>query len=378
MPRSTTALAREPMIARHEGDLSAFNGGPFQRGWKVVLLSAFSDPDLGNYATIPDSSGGRNGLKKAVQQAHDAGAKVLFMLDGAHISKTSAIGRVSGEAWAVRGFNGRPVEENGRWVLCPASAEWREWLANTSLRLLHLYGADGIAITGLAGAPYHLCISRNHGHGSPYAWTWGIRRLFQDLRIRMTQEAPGALLISDGALDIAREFTDALVADTQTRTGYRMEYPLLRAVYPNIRVYEDVYAPDAALSERLRAWNLAQGLPFYAPNVLAATVGPTAPRALYEAYPEVFDTPYVAAPVVTPSRDLVAEALTGRDSLLTLGNLSDEPFTGALRLPFKALALEDKVRGLRVEPDAQGAFPLALLPRQGAFWRIIPVAPLHP
>jgi hypothetical protein len=121
------------------------------------------------------------------------------------------------------------------------------------------------------------------------------------------------------------------------------------------------------LAERLRAWNVGQGLPLYSPNSASAT---SAPRRLYDAYPEILDAAYFQTSATAPTRDVVSRIFSGREIALSVGNLSDDPFSGAIRLPFKATALEDKITGLRIEPDSNGAFPLALLQRQAAFWRV--------
>jgi hypothetical protein len=184
---------------------------------------------------------------------------------------------------------------------------------------------------------------------------------------------PGAALVSIGALDLAREFTDAIVADTHALTGYRFDQPLLRSVYPSIRAYEVAAAPDELLSDRLRGWNLAHGLPMYAPNDKTAAEGPLPPRRLFEAYPEVMDARFMYEPVVTPTRDILARVAAGNSYVLMAGNLGAENFTGSLHLPFKAEALEDRLSGQRIEPDASGAFPVSLLAQQAMFWRIIPV-----
>lgn len=372
MPRPVSWLSGEPMIARHEGPLAAFTDGPLKRGWRVVLLSGFSDPLLGNYATIPEAMGGEIALKRSIAALHEAGGRALFVLDGSRIAKDSVIGKADGENWAVRGFDGKAVEEGDNWVICPANPGWRTWMGNVAVRLLRTYGADGIAVTGLAGSPAYTCINRQHGHTSPHAWVWGTRQVFSHLRDRLNSDAPNSALVSIGALDLVREFADAMVADTHSTTGYRMELPLLRAVYPSIRTYESATAATDLLSDRLRVWNIAHGLPFYAPSEAAAVKGPTAPRRLYEAYPEVLDARYYGVPVLTPSREIVASAATGTDHVLMAGNLGEENMTGSLRLPFQAAALEDKLTGRRVLPNASGAFPVSLLAQQAAFWRILP------
>ncbi|MBW3622807.1 MAG: hypothetical protein KY468_05285 [Armatimonadetes bacterium] len=372
MARPVPWIAKEPMVAHHTGALPAFTDGPFKRGWKVALLSGFSDPALGNYASIPETLGGSVGLRKAAAALHEAGGRVLFVLDGSRISKDSTLGKADGESWAVRGFNGRPVEEGNLWVLCPANAAWRASLGNVASRLLRVFGADGIAITGLAGASNYPCYSRNHGHSSSHAWVWGTRQVFSDLRRRLDKDVPGKALVGIGALDLAREFADALVADTHTRTGYRFELPLLRAVYPNIRTYESAFSPEELLSDRLRAWNVACGLPLYAPSAAAATDGPLAPRRLYEEYPIVFDARYFGGPILTPSRNIVTQAVVGSEYVLMAGNLGEENFTGPIRLPFRAAALENKLTGQKIEPDAAGLYTVSLLAQQNTYWRIIP------
>jgi hypothetical protein len=365
-PRPLPALASEPFIARHSGPQSDFTKGPLTQGWKVALLSDYSVPILGDYTAINEAQGGSAGLKKAIEELHQAGGKVLFVLDGSKVSKESIVGRGSGVAWAIRDREKKPLEENGNYLMCPSNAKWQDWLYNTAARLLRLYGADGIALTGLAGASTHPCFSAEHGHQSPYAWAWGVRRFFKTMRERLIRDFPNAVLVSDGALDLVREPADAMVADTHALTGYRFEVPMLRAVYPSIWVYEDSHAPDAELAERLRAWNVGQGLPL----ANSSSSAPPPPRRLYEAYPDVLDAPYFQNQPSTPTRDVVARILAGREIALTVGNLSDEPFSGAIRLPFKATALVDKLSGLRIEPNDEGAFPIALLARQGTFLQV--------
>jgi hypothetical protein len=145
-------------------------------------------------------------------------------------------------------------------------------------------------------------------------------------------------------------------------------------VYPSIRAYEVAAAPDELLSDRLRAWNLAHGLPMYAPTAKAASEGPLVPRRLFEAYPEVLDARYLYQPVQTSSREILAHAAAAANAyVLMAGNLGAENFTGPVRLPFKAEALEDKLSGQRIEPDGSGAFRISLLAGQASFWRIIPL-----
>jgi hypothetical protein len=370
-------LLNEPMVARQEGRLDGYLEGPFKRGWKVALLSGFSGPVLGNYVVIPSELGGQAGLRKSVADLRTAGGRVLLVLDGAHVSKESSIGKADGQGWAVRTEDRHPVEDAGNWVLCPANPAWRDWLIKIALKLARTYGVDGIAIAGLSGQNAYACHSKSHGHTSPYVWSWGTRRLFSDLRERLNRNAPDALLVSVGVLDSVREFADAMVAETHAQTGYRFEFPLLKTTVPAIRIYENAAASEPELAEQLRTWNLVQSIPSYAPNV-QATEGPLPNRRLFETFPRLMDATLMDAAVATPSRDLVARLLFTDEYLLAVGNLSGEPFTGPIRLPYKVAALEDPLTGLKLEPDSPGVFSLALLPRQGAIWRVVPLPSTGP
>jgi hypothetical protein len=363
-------LGSAATIARLSGSLS---GGPetVGRGWNVLLLSDFSSPLLGDYTTIPANLGGTEGLKKAVAAVRQAGGKVLFVLDGSHASKDSIVGRASGEKWAVRRADQTPLEENGNWVMCPSNYRWRQWLADMAVRLLRFYKADGIALAGLSDAPASPCYSADHGHASPYSWTWAVQQTFADVRAAMDKEFPDSLLLSVGALDLARGSADGMVAETPAKTGGRFEAPALKAVFPAIRVYESPYDSDPAQTERQLAWNLSQGLPLYASAPEAAEkIAP--PKRLLAAFAGLIDSAYYPTPPVASSRDVNGEIFVGSPYFLGLSAVGEENYVGDVQLPFRAQALEDPLSGLRIEPKAPGLFPLALPPHQAFLWKIVP------
>lgn len=374
MHRSPEWFERQTSIGEHRGaPTSAGLGQKGPSNATLVLLGA-SDRERSDYLTFSASVGGASGLRSAIDAVHQANGHVLLYLDGALLARDAPFARTTeGEAAAMCDRDGKPLEPfAGYWRMCPATQAWRDWVADTAAKLVRSTGADGVFLDSACTLANEPCYDRTHKHPSPFVWNWGVRQLLQEVRRRLFQAKPDAVLVAAGAADIAREYVDAFVTYSHAWTSERQEVPLARAVYPNLSLFEGLPAdatPENA--ERFAAWSFANGLGLYAP---AATGGPALARKLerlqeYQAaLPELRTGGLALASVDAGSQDLVGRVFVGDRTVVTLANLGDTPFLGTLRLPEVITRLADPLTGLVIPRDAQGSFPVAVAPRSTSAW----------
>ncbi|HEY3283261.1 MAG TPA: DUF6259 domain-containing protein [Armatimonadota bacterium] len=343
-------------------------------GATAVVLMGYTEADRSDYLRTTTDVVGPGSLKRSIDAAHAAGVRVLLSIDGSLLSKESPFLKQEDAAASImRDEGGKRLEPyKGFWRMCPANLKWRDWLCTQAARLLRTTGADGFFVDSICALPADPCYTRGHDHPTPYAWNWGARRLLMELRERIAQVNTETVLVAAGSSDIAREFVDGFVSLSHQWTGHQMEQPVLRAVFPTLNVFEAFEeAGNPELSERQLAWNFANGLALYVGSINREV--PLLPqlqllRRYHHALPEITGGAMVLAEVKATSPELVGRVFSGNQVAVTLANLGDAVYKGAIQLPEAIVSLTDPLSNLTLTPDASGRFEVALPPRSATAW----------
>jgi hypothetical protein len=147
-----------------------------------------------DYKLIADA-GGEKALRAAIADAHKAGGRVFFHINGQLACEKSKFFPKYGQynrAVMVDGYSYRQTINRLKFqVMCPSTEVWRTKLAYYQEKLRNL-GADGVWLDQIGCDPARLCFGDKHGHTTPAnAFGPGYMRMLEEFGKIWRGEAPG-------------------------------------------------------------------------------------------------------------------------------------------------------------------------------------------
>ncbi|HID55423.1 TPA: hypothetical protein EYP37_02750 [Candidatus Poribacteria bacterium] len=307
----------------------------------------------GNYLFPRSDMGGDEELREAVRRVHEAGGRILFSVEGLIVWRYSRIGPDM-KRWAIMNADGSYLEVYYNfWHMCPACSRWQEELARICAELVRRFDADGVFINSTCATEYHPCYNPEHDHPSPYIWNWGIRGMLRRIRAALDEVKPEAVILAEGCADIAREFVDGFLSHGHSWSKFRLQDPIIRAVYPRMNDFESWDGEEDEEVERLLLWNFATGHRIYSHAPRRDRIAPVVERVkrAFDSAPELAEAKLLGPLTVRPEPVMCYRFEFEGRMILTLINPSANPVTVTLPAPKGAKSLRDKISGL--------SFPIA-------------------
>jgi hypothetical protein len=333
--------------------------------------------------------GGDKGLRRAIDDLHHEGAKVLFYVTPWSLTQPYDQARVClDQKWNLQehpGMNASPwldYGEFGKFICpCPAHAPARKWVVEGIAETLEKYPIDGFFFDEAAAIINRPCHNPTHRHPHPYVWTYGNYEMFRDLRRAMDKINPETLIISEGGSELYREFIDGCLGHTNGWSQGRHEAPVTRAVVPEIAIFDSTTGgsaqavADTAIkqgrtimsSEQMLAVHFVGGIPYYLNTAEGRLERLWREHEEYRrAYPELFKGNIEAClPVFEPGEVIGYLIRHGETLILTAANLMGCGFADGQRikvtLPVPAATLYDRV-GYRYYEVRDGKAEIRLKP----------------
>ncbi len=223
------------MIMRHQYGKILFRHDEMPRILKsmkktgINSLLMFGWWDEGMDSGYPDysydeSQGGKDALRKHIQDFRDDGGKVLLYFNARLIDTATDFYKKRGADIAVRGCDGEPLIERYMFsgpgidlrhqfgyksfaMACPYSSEWMDILkryVDTAVEL----GVDGVFFDQI-GMPELPCFGENHGHAVPMTDSRGIRmKQMQEIRDYIRSKNPEMSFGVECATNFTSPFAD--------------------------------------------------------------------------------------------------------------------------------------------------------------------------
>lgn len=315
--------------------------------------------------------GGDKALRKAIDDLHNEGSKVLFYVTPWSLTQPYRQAHVCLEHnWQLQEHPGKDASpwldygEFGKFVCpCPAHPPARQWVVEGIVQTLKDYPIDGFFFDEAAAIINRPCHNPAHRHAHPYVWTYGNYLMFRDLRRAMDKINPDSIILSEGGSELYREFIDGCLGHTSGWTGARHEAPLTRAVVPEIGIFDSASGtPPSLMAEALKAGRrilstqhvlgiqFAGGVEYYLNGSSSGELAEIWPR--YEryrrAYPEMFSGNIEAEmPVFEPGSTIGYLIRSGDTLIMTMAQLGGEDWGDGrpvtVTLPVPARALYDRV-----------------------------------
>jgi hypothetical protein len=161
---------------------------------------------------IREDLGGAKALRKAIDQVHAKGGKVILYVTGFAMNRESPLGKEKGAKWAII-QDGEPIDRPypDQYMGCPYVKEWREHVVGICARYAQEVGADGVHVDSLGNQRGWKCESTEHGHepGDGEAFNVGSQRLLSEVRTAMRKHVPEAVVLCEGD-KLSRLFTGAI------------------------------------------------------------------------------------------------------------------------------------------------------------------------
>ena len=347
-------------------------------GSNFFHIPGFHDPEVlgtthnwrnrGDYVFAAQNLGGFDAMRKGIDAIHRRGGHILYYVEGLIMLKRSRIGREHGKEWALMKEDGSYDDHYpGFWHMCPGSADWRQWLAQTCAEIVRTTEVDGFFIDSTCATHHHRCFNPAHHHPHPDTWNWGLRQLLREVREAVDSVNPETILFVEGCGDMAREFIDGFVTHSHAWTRQTFTEPLIRFVYPDMRAFEswgnDRLSPTApeVRREYLHVWNSVTGHRIYSHTPGWEEMAPLSARTrrYYDSFPEICERQLSMDDVA--AENCLACLFDGLPRVMTIGNLSDQPVQATVMLPAPCGMLFDRVDSTRV-PVANGTATLPLAP----------------
>jgi hypothetical protein len=312
--------------------------------------------------------GGDDALRKAIDDLHKEGSKVLFYVTPWSLTLPYEQAQVCLEhKWNLQEHPGKDASplldygEFGKFVCpCPAHAPARKWVVEGIAQTLKDYPIDGFFFDEAAAIINRPCHNPAHRHDQPYVWTYGNYLVFRDLRRAMDKINPDSIILSEGGSELYREFIDGCLGHTSGFSSCRYEVPFTRAVAPDVCIFDSAYGmspmhiADAIRegdhtileSEQVINIHFAGGVPYYLNGAGAGKLAKIWPRhEIYRrAYPEMFSGDIQAEmPVFSPGSTVGYLIRSGDTLIMTAAQLGGEdwgngrPVTATLPVPAKSL-----------------------------------------
>ena len=266
-------------------------------GWHVGGLDAYY-PD---YEPV-EALGGKEGLRKAIEEVHAAGMKAIFYVN-VHIADRAAkwfntpgyntdrmgidcaIKKPDGDVWVER----YPGTSRQYFVAqCPMAKPWTK-AAVEAMRTVMELGADGIYFDELMTMPAYLCYDRSHGHATPAtAFHEGYKEFFAEVYDMIKQYRPDDYICGcEGVGDAYDAYIDIMCMHWWRKWGN----PKFSYGRPEVLRYI-MGRPMLGMQASGECGDNMAGYAFtmFDPLLEHPYVYPTAKRyhALHKAYPEVY------------------------------------------------------------------------------------------
>ncbi|MGA2866932.1 MAG: DUF6259 domain-containing protein [Verrucomicrobiota bacterium] len=375
--QKTTFLSEENadnMLARGETfyDLRKVLAERQQLGSDFFHLYAFHDPELlgdprnwvnrGDYSLAAQNLGGFEAARKGIETVHEANGHIIYYVEGLIMWKRSRIGRAEGKHWALMEPDGAYTEHyKGFWHMCPAYPEWQDWIAKTCAEIVKSTGVDGFFIDSTTATYNHRCFNPAHHHPHPDVWNWGVRQTARRIREEVDKVNPNTILITEAVGDMVREYTDGFLAHGHDWAGGNLSEPLVRFIYPDLRVFESSRCSPSKPEppQREQVWNSVNGLRIYAHNPNRQEMAPYSikTRHYYDAFPEIPNNRIALEDV--KCEHCIAQLFEAPYPILTVGNLTDKDITATVTLAPPAGILFDRVTSAKI-PVVNGKVTLPL------------------
>jgi len=266
-------------------------------GWHVGGLDAWY-PDYEPVKAL----GGKEGLRKAIEEVHAAGMKAIFYVN-VHIADRDskwfnkpgynsdrigidcAIKKANGDVWIER----YPGTSRQTFVAqCPNAQSWTN-AAIRAMRTVMELGADGIYFDELMTMPSYLCWDKSHGHRTPAtAFNEGYKKFFTQVYKMIKKYRPNDFICGcEGVGDPYEQYIDIMCMHWWRKWGdTRCEY-----ARPEILRYM-MGRPLLGMQANGECGDNMAGYAFsmFAPLLEHPYVYPTAKRyhALFDKYPEIY------------------------------------------------------------------------------------------
>lgn len=355
-------LRASALIAVAEVSLPAIIEKLQTAGTNLLLLTGLPGP--------ADESTQVPGLRALADQVHAVGAKLILSVNARTILQKSYFAQTTdGKDAACQDVTGKPAEpQPGLWSMCLANQRWQDRVADTCARLVRSYGADGIALTGLEEGWYTPCYARSHKHPSPFVGNSGLRGLLKAVRTQLDRISPDLVLLSSCPVDLAREYVDGVIVHIPPSFPGDAQPAVTRALCPDSPMYVTLPG-DGARAEAVAAWAIANGLGVVVDLSRAPSASGLKRLSQYvHAVPELLTARTVPIDSAADSPSVYVQAFTNTRTVIAAVNLADDTYSGRLTLPDTISMLEDPLTGLRTERDADGRFPVVLMPHRAGLW----------
>ncbi len=159
----------------------------------------------------PDSQmGGREGLMKAIERAHQRGKKIILYANGKIMDTSTDFYRYNGIETMVIMENRQPQiqyyikQKNATPVIfaqgCTGSEIWRKTMMDLGLQAVSL-GADGILYDQMGVMAPQLCYAQNHDHLPGMSDTHNRNDMIREIRTAMKKINPDFIVMTEATND---------------------------------------------------------------------------------------------------------------------------------------------------------------------------------
>ena len=347
-------------------------------GWHVGGLDAWY-PD---YEPVKEL-GGKNGLREAIKEVHEAGMKAIFYVNVhiadreskwfRHPGRTAdrlgvdcAIKKPDGNVWIER----YPGTSRQYFVAqCPMSDDWTKAAVHAMETVMKL-GADGIYFDELMTMPAYLCYDRTHGHKTPAtAFNEGYRRFFSKVYRMIGKYRPDDYICGcEGVGDAYDPYIDIMCMHWWRKWGN----PKASYARPEALSYV-MRRPMLGMQASGEIGDNMAGYAFsvFSPLLEHPYVYPTSKRlhALWEKYPEIYrdgtftDTVGLSG-VPAGVRAGTKRAKDGASLILHLYNTSYRAVTVSPALDAARLGIPAGLSARDAETGKAVSLPLTLGPKE--------------
>ncbi len=206
--------------------------------------------------------GGKDELRRGIEESHRQGVPVGFYFEGYLIDPRTDIGKAKGESWQLISPNGSPKQwaGNDEMFMCPHHPEWQNFMAETLSAVAAETGVDAVYMDqyGFAGADKS-CFASNHGHAPGALPIQGEHHMLEGIRKRIDNlDHPVALYTEQVPNDVSSQLVDAAFAyGMYGHENYvsPAKLNLARYAFPSFKIIELFHPgidPKAAGSEDVR------------------------------------------------------------------------------------------------------------------------------
>lgn len=249
------------------GQLPGHRSAFAAHGVQTMQISGYMEK--GHDALFPDYEagpcmGGEEGLRDCIGRIHAEGGKLALYTNGRLADPASSIsGREGWKGWCVSGQSPEQLRsmndelrfgaaneslhpadwdaEGTRYkerygevefaVMCPSSAQWREFYIGKLADLAQRYKPDGIYLDQVCGAWGLACHGAVHDHARPCDAWCGYMDLLEELRETLRSSVPGIYIATEGVNDMLGVHIDIFQAHNW---GFRFGLPKCAEPSPDI------------------------------------------------------------------------------------------------------------------------------------------------